>query len=345
MTEIDATSPTSLAALVQDEAVTRLKIIRDAGLFIDDPEAIIDRHHPIPAGMEPVRLLKDYDTSRTTGRKVRCSACAHHQHHNRGFVAEMPDGRPALIGINCGEKHFGDGAWERMNADLRREQDDVYYAARVHPALEQIRASYDRAVTLKGVARAFETKWGRMRQEVPEFFQLLDAACKKNEGALVRYVSRMVPIIGRDGKLAHKEQIDTKSFGKVPAPQAFLARSAIHSLDAAIGTLRAAKLKLGNGADTKSRREAFAELARGRRIVEDIAAQVGGYARNSTTEWWASAVKFCLAEGVMTRLSLLHRTLHGSSDGWHVFDAIIPKLESSDLTRFEALVESWPGGA
>jgi hypothetical protein len=137
MNDLDMTPPAISAEVPEeDEALTRQKIIPEAGLFVDDPEGIPRRHHPIPAGMEPVRLLKDYDTSRTTGRKVRCSACAHKQPHNRGFVAKMPDGRPALIGFNCGEKHFGDGAWQRMNADLRREQDDVYYAARVHPALE-----------------------------------------------------------------------------------------------------------------------------------------------------------------------------------------------------------------
>jgi hypothetical protein len=38
----------------------------------------------------------------------------------------MPDGRPALIGINCGERHFGDGEWARMHVNLRQEQDTVY---------------------------------------------------------------------------------------------------------------------------------------------------------------------------------------------------------------------------
>ncbi|TCP96359.1 hypothetical protein C8J46_10954 [Sphingomonas sp. PP-F2F-A104-K0414] len=346
MNDLD-TKPSAISAEISEEheAFTRQRIIREAGLFVDDPESIPGRHHPIPAGIEPVRLLKDYDTSRTTGRKVRCSACAHQQPHNRGFVAEMPDGRPALIGINCGEKHFGDGAWQRMNADLRREQDDVYYAARVHPALQQIQTSYERAVGLKGAIRSFEGQWKQMRQNVPELFKKLDVACRRNEGALVRHVTRMVPSIGRDGRLTHREQVENVSFGAVPDPGAFIARSALHDLDAAIGTLRTAKLKLESSADTRPRRDAFAALARGKRLVEDVAAQMRGYVLNSSGEWWASAVRFCLAEGTMTRLNLTHRTLRGSNDGWTAFDVTIPRLSPSDLANVDALLGEWPGGA
>ena len=42
MTEIDAASPTSIPALIQDEAVTRRKIVRDAGLFIERRGFLID---------------------------------------------------------------------------------------------------------------------------------------------------------------------------------------------------------------------------------------------------------------------------------------------------------------
>ncbi|WP_138995693.1 hypothetical protein [Sphingomonas sp. PAMC 26621] len=260
-----------------DEAITRQAIIREAGLSVDDPETIANRHHPIPAGMDPVRLLKDYDTSRTTGRKVRCSACAHQQQHNRGFVAEMPDGRPALIGINCGERHFGDGEWARMHVDLRREQDTVYYEARVLPALNQITAAYDRAVALKGAIKSYEAAWRGLKTSLPALFKLLETACK-NDGFMDRYVTRQIPTIGGDGKPTTKDQIDTVRFGKVPEPWAFGARSVVFDLDNAISTLRTSKLKFEGTADTKSRRAAFADLARGRRMVEDVAKQVRAYA-------------------------------------------------------------------
>jgi hypothetical protein len=345
MTDVDTAPATKTTAANDDEVVARLAIIRKAGLFVDDPETIPDRHHPIPAGMEPVRLLKDYDTTRTTGRKVRCSACAHHQHHNRGFVAEMPDGRPALIGINCGEKHFGDGEWARMHADLRREQDDAYFAARVHPALEQIKATYDRAVALKGAIRSFETNWSCLRLALPDFYALLQTACAKNEGYLDRYVRRMVPAIGRDGRATQREQIDTVRFGRVPAHEAFSAKPALRILDDAVGTLRSAKLKFERGAETKSRREAFAELARGRRLAESLAEQVRGYARNSEIGWWSDAVKFCLAEGVMERLTLKHREL-ASWDAYSLHNphATIPRFEPADVAKVEEMVTTWPTG-
>lgn len=345
MTDDAAAPDTSSKITEDDEVVARLAIIRKAGLFVDDPETIPDRHHPIPAGMEPVRLLKDYDTTRTTGRKVRCSACAHHQHHNRGFVAEMPDGRPALIGINCGEKHFGDGEWDRMHADLRREQDDAYYAARVRPALEQIVATFDRLVALKGPIRSFEDEWSYLRMALPEFYALLRTAAAKNEGYLDRYVRRMVPAIGRNGEATTKEQIETVRFGRVPAPQAFIASPALRILDAAVGTLRTAKLKFERGADTKSRREAFAELARGRKLAENIAEQVRGYFRNSQIGWWQDAVRFCLAEGAMHRLTLKHRELESRDDyAIHNPHATIPRFEPADVAKVEEMVATWPTG-
>lgn len=346
MTDADIAASTTSATTEDDEVVARLAIIRKAGLFVDDPETIPDRHHPIPAGMEPVRLLKDYDTTRTTGRKVRCSACAHHQHHNRGFVAEMPDGRPALIGINCGEKHFGDGEWDRMHADLRREQDDVYYAARVHPALEQIKGTYERATALKGAIRSFETEWTCMRLRFPDLFGLLHTAATKNEGYLDRYVRKMVPAVGRDGRPMQTERIETVRFGRIPAPEAFAVKSALRGLDDAIGTLRTAKLKFERGADTKSRREAFAELARGRRLAEDLAARVRGYARNAETEWWSHAVRFCLAEGTMEKLTLMHRTLQTPdyAAGWGNIQIAIPRLAPADVANVDAMVAAWPTG-
>ena len=327
-----------------DESVARLTIIRNAGLFVDDPEAIPGRHHPVPAGIRPVRLLQDYDTSRTTGRKVRCSACPHQQWHYRGFVAEMSDGRPALIGINCGEKHFGEGEWGRMHADLRREQDDAYYSARVAPALNQIRASYDRAVALKGAVKSFEADWRRMKATFPDMFKLLDTACGRSDGRLERHVRKMVPTIGRDGRPAEREQIDTITFGKVPEPYAFNARPLPYDIDAAFATLRTAKLKLEQEADTRSRREAFAELAKGRRIVADVAAQVRGYARNADLGWWSHAVRFSLAEGAIKHLSLLHRTLNGS-DGWRNDNCTIPHLDLAVLASAQQLVDTWPSGA
>lgn len=346
MTDVRSTFAANLPTLPDgdDEAVTRQAIIREAGLFVDDPETIPNRHHPIPAGVEPVRLLKDYDTSRTTGRKVRCSACAHHQFHNRGFVVEMPDGRPALIGINCGEKHFGDGEWDRMHADLRREQDHVYYEARVSPALEQIRASYDRACEMKSFIKAYEKSWHRMKLLMPNLFRVMDAACSKNEGRLERDVQRTVQTVGRDGKPAQRKQTETERFGKVPDPRAFIARTAIYNLDTAIGTLRTAKLKFEQGADTRSRREAFADLARGRRLAEDVAEQVRGYARNASIGWWTHAISFYHAMAGGISVTLKQRAIHPAG-GWPNLDADIPTIEESDVRRAEELVRTWPTGA
>lgn len=180
---------------------------------------------------------------------------------------------------------------------------------------------------------------------LPEFYALLRTAAAKNEGYLDRYVRRMVPAIGRNGEATTKEQIETVRFGRVPAPQAFIASPALRILDAAVGTLRTAKLKFERGADTKSRREAFAELARGRKLAENIAEQVRGYFRNSQIGWWQDAVRFCLAEGAMHRLTLKHRELESRDDyAIHNPHATIPRFEPADVAKVEEMVATWPTG-
>lgn len=324
-----------------DESLARAAVIREAGLSVDDPETIPNRHHPIPAGVSPVRLLREYDTTRTTGRRVRCSACAHQQAHHRGFVAEMPDGRPALIGINCGEKHFGDGEWDRMHADLRRAQDEVYYEARVLPALTQIRTAYDHACTLKPFLEDYEANWRLMKVTLPELHALLLRACNKGDGAMERHVSRTVESVSYGGRQQYRTQVDTQKFGRVPAPHAFIAPFGAAGLRNTIATLRSARLLLESSADTRARRQAFADLAKGRRLAEDLVELVHGFQRNSAPEWWATARDFYVAEGLPGALTIKRGELK-LWDGWDNKYWRIPACGAADVTGARRLLEIWP---
>ena len=57
---------------------------------------------------------------------------------NRGFRVEIEGGEQARIGIRCGEKHFGGGAWQAAVADYDRRVAHAQYLARVKPALDAI---------------------------------------------------------------------------------------------------------------------------------------------------------------------------------------------------------------
>ena len=339
----DVAPPTRVQPGEVDEAATRLEIIRKAGLHVDDPETIPGLMYPIPAGMEPVRLLMGYDTSKSTGRKVRCAACQHHQPHNRGFVAEMPGGQRSLIGIVCGEKHY-DGQWEHLSAGLRQQQDEVYYEARVLPALTQIVASYERACALKGLIEPIEDEWRRMRVVLPELHSLIQIACAKNEGWLDRYVRRKVHGVGRDGKATESHEVSTVRFGRVPAPRAFLHHNAIHDLQRAVGALRTAKLQMEKNADTRSRKEAFLDLAKGRRMAEAVAEQVEGYHRNANMAWWQGARDLYVAEAYPGRLTIEGRTVE-LWDGWSSVSANILPCPAEHVARAQELVATWPGQA
>src|SRR3954464_9293020 len=120
------------------ETTSRRDALIEAGLFIENPEQVPGLVYPIPPERSLKALVREYETKATLGRKVRCAACPTHTLHYRGFVSELDDGTPALVGIVCGERHFGEGIWAEMRAKLVREQDRAHYLARLGPALRQI---------------------------------------------------------------------------------------------------------------------------------------------------------------------------------------------------------------
>ena len=70
-----------------------------------------------------------------------------------------------------------------------------------------------------------------------------------------------------------------------------------------------------------------------------------GYTRNSELGWWTQAVEFCLVEGVMERLTLKHREL-AAYDAYalHNPHATIPRFETADVAKVDAMVDAWPTG-
>lgn len=174
------------------ETTSRRDALIAAGLFIEDPEQIAGLVFPIPSERSLGTLVREYETNSTLGRKVWCAACPTHTLHYRGFVAELDNHAPALMGIDCGEAHFGKGVWAEMRAKLIREQDRAHYLARMAPALRQIELLHP---LLRELKKAMGV-WGRFCRDLeailPDLNDDLFEAAERREGRLEREKYRQV---------------------------------------------------------------------------------------------------------------------------------------------------------
>ena len=152
---------------------------------------------------------------------------------NRGFRVEIEGGEQARIGIRCGEKHFGGGAWQAAVADYDRRVAHAQYLARVKPALDAIeqimplvREWHQRTNLL--------AKWmPTFRGHLGELFDRLAEEAKRSEGRLERERRRKRKRVNREGR--EETYIDTEVtlVARIPYPGMFMAESPTHPLNGA----------------------------------------------------------------------------------------------------------------
>ncbi len=221
------------ASEIQAEEDLKQQVLIDAGLFDTDPHDGRGLVFPLPSGAEISKIVRGYDSRNTSGEKVRCAACPQHQPHFRGFRVELVSGEHARIGVNCGEHHFGDGAWQTSLADYNRRVEHANFNARIKPtlaALEQIMPLveewHSRAKLLaKGVAR--------FRSEMPELWGQLASVAKLRDGRLEREKRVKKQIVSRIGKEETRTHVETTTVGKIPFPGTFMGETPNNGLNGA----------------------------------------------------------------------------------------------------------------
>lgn len=269
---------------VEAEEELRRQVLAEAGLIesLDDEEGLV---FPLPTHAAIVRVLCGYDTRDTTNTKVRCSACAQHQFHNRGFRVEIEGGAQARIGIQCGEKHFGPGAWQAAVADYDRRVRHAHYLARVKPALDAteqimplVRAWHQRTNLL--------AKWmPTFRSHLDELFDRLAEEAKRSEGRLERERRRKRKRVNKQGQEETYIETEVIVVARIPYPGMFLGESPTHPLNGATKEIGCAVALLANKNDTASLAKAFAHLRRGRQYLNDAARIHRGVLSNLTPGW------------------------------------------------------------
>lgn len=266
---------------VEVEEQVRRQALAGAGLVeeLDDEEGLV---FPLPLNAHIVRVLRGYDTRDTTNTKVRCSACPQHQLHNRGFRVEIESGEQARIGIRCGEKHFGHGAWQTAVADYDRRVQHAHYLARVKPALDAIeqimpliREWHQRTNLLAKLGPGFPS----------ELSDRLYEEAKRSEGRLERERRRKRKRVNRQGQEETYTETEVILVARIPYPGMFLGESPTHPLNGATKEIGCAVALLANKTDTASLAKAFSHLRRGRQYLNDAARTHRGILSNLTPGW------------------------------------------------------------
>lgn len=85
---------------------------------IDDPLSQPDLTAVMESGATPIDCLNHYRLR----HDVPCAFCSQHQAHRKGFTAQMPDERIALIGWDCAKHHFGDAFVLDMRSRIRHRE-------------------------------------------------------------------------------------------------------------------------------------------------------------------------------------------------------------------------------
>ncbi|HEX4739041.1 MAG TPA: hypothetical protein VH331_15925 [Allosphingosinicella sp.] len=323
------------------EEQARRQVLVAANLFDEDPEQIAGLVFPIPAERTLAALLRDYDTQRTTNRKVRCAVCPTHTKHFRGFVGQLDDGSLALIGINCGEDRFGEGTWAEMSASLKRQQEEAYYRGRIEPARQQVEIVYPLLQEWATRLSRWRSFAESVRSRYSDFFGSLREAAVKRDGQLIREQMVFVTVVDEQGIPRQQRQPRVEVMGRIPFPAGFVAITiGDRRLTEARECVKNAYRALAPNADLRSLERAFRTLREGRKLIDEVEEFHQGWIRNSSLDWWSSACNWHNAAGSSRRLRVHGRAIMMSNDG-NPIKLVVPEASPSE-SLFEAIAAAWP---
>jgi hypothetical protein len=100
----------------------------DVSFLSNDPSSLDNLLTEFPEGKEMPEVEFAYDTTLSTGSKVRCVHCKF-ENHNRGFVLQYSDGSRILVGGTCGKNRYG-ADFQSVERDFAAAQERASYLRR-----------------------------------------------------------------------------------------------------------------------------------------------------------------------------------------------------------------------
>lgn len=314
--------------------------LTNAGLIDDtaDESGVV---FPLPTSSQIIRIVAGYDTRKTTNQKVRCSACKQHQPHFRGFRVELDTGQQARIGLDCGEKHFGEGTWQSAVSDYERRAENAVYVSRIEPAIASIGKTMPVLREWHGRTNIFGSWIVSFSRDVPKLFTRLVEEAKLRDGRLERQRRVKQNSVNRQGASGQKAAYETILIGQIPYPDMFIGSSPNHGLNEAQTHFGLAVALLENKRDTASLAKAFRHIQDARRQLQHAADVHSKIRANLKLDWIPS---LCAWANRDERLEASYRAmnngiLHDEMGSEEIFEFV--NLDALGLPMFGVIDAIW----
>jgi hypothetical protein len=284
-----------------------------------------------------------YDTQRSTGQKVSCAACGHSRNHFHGFVVEFQDGSIALVGIECGERYFGAGAWAKLVAGLEHAKRAALYSARSAPAVAKVGTILPRLEAWAAAAEPLEGFLDELEEEFPALVgQLAKAA--KGGGSLTREVLIRAQRQDARGSGSERTEFQLRRFGSLPAGELFLSGGIDVDINQASRLLLQAKAALEAEEPTlATQQSAFGLINRAFGMLQDAHRKHSDGRRLFSEELWVTIAKWGNADGGRRGNYRCRRRRFWWSEGDDILGEIaIPPAEAVGPSPWPEIAEDWP---
>jgi hypothetical protein len=341
-----ATSPTSAvpAVLAGDaEEADRWRIWTDQGIVVHDPRDIPDRLERVPEGLEPKRAVMGYNTQRTIGERVTCAACGHPRNHFHGFVVEFVDGTLALVGIECGERYFGKGAWAALVAGHEHAKRAALYNARSAPAVRRLEGILPQLGEWERAIQPISEFLAELASEFPGLMVDLRRAAKSG-AVMVREVATAVERQDRHGKGSDRVEYQMKRFGSVPAAELIIADSLRAELADAARMLGQAKAALeGQDPTLATQQAAFGLINRAYGILQEVDRKHRAALRLFDPAFWVAVCKWANTDSSREgNFRFKHGRLRQSDAEYEYGMLVVPVPSAVEASPWPAIAAEWP---
>lgn len=343
MSELSAEEAQPPELAEPDEEEDRLQVWLRTGVVISDPESVEGLLEHIPTSATIIRGTS-YNTKVTTGKMVHCRACPQKQMHYRGFVVETDEGSKALVGIDCGERHFFEnGVWQQLIAASERQKTFALYQERSAGTVEKLRALIPDLRHWATDAARLEALVHELDDVFPDVWSAL-AEAARGDGTLMRLVEIETPYKDRAGNDRSRKSWERQRVANLPAPWLFSGPSLARELARLCITLAAVADKLEHGEQTLSvRAGAFADIRKARarlRELDELHKQALAFFHHDFIDSVAKWVRYNhFGQGT---LRFKRGRLHASSEADDFGSLAIPPPAELPTSPWAPIAAQWP---
>ena len=325
------------------EEADRWRIWSREGIVISDPTTIPNRLERVPEGLEPQLALSGYDTQRSTGRKVSCAACGHSRNHYHGFLVEFVDSSIALVGIECGERYFGRGAWNALVARHEHAKRVALYSARSAPAIAKLAQILPLVAAWAESLAPFDDFLDELWTELPSLMGDLKVAAKSG-ATMTREVAVKVQKQDAQGRAVERTEWQLRRFGSLPAAELLIGNTLTASLSEAQRLLQQAAAALEREEPTLTAQQAaFGLINKARGLLQGASQNHERASDLLNPELWTTVCKWANADPLRQGNYRFKRGKLKQSDASYDYGSVVvPAKIELPPSPWKEITSLWP---